>query len=93
MDQRDPIDLQDGAAGIALAHAFAGDADRARTLIEQAEDALAEAPLPLDLFTGRNEPVDEPPELLPPHQREVAPAGFFNLGVAAIFVAGAPLSI
>ncbi len=158
------IDLQDGAAGIALLHASRGERDAALELIDRAEDALAALPLPPDLFTGvagvawcgdqvrallgedepeRNEPIDEllaahldradwpfdydlasglvgfglyalgrgergrsiaeravfhlarfaredeegigfftPPELLPAHQREVAPDGLYNLGVA-----------
>jgi hypothetical protein len=158
------MDLQDGAAGIAILHAVRGERDAALELIDRAEDALAEVPLPLGLFTGvagiawaadqvralvgeedpeRNDPVDEVlmahldrtswpfhydlasglvgfglyglargergrgiaeralhhlgafarqdgdgigfftgPELLPPHQREVAPGGFYNLGVA-----------
>ena len=156
------IDLQDGAAGIAILHAARGERDAARELVDRAEDALADIPLPLGLFTGvagiawcadqvrallgeedaeRNEPVDEVllahldrpswpfdydlasglvgfglyglargkraiaeralhhlagfaredgdgigfftgPALLPRHQREVAPDGFYNLGVA-----------
>jgi len=158
------IDLQDGAAGIALLHASRGERDAALELIDRAEDALADLPLPPGLFCGvagiawcgdqvrallgedepeRNEPVDEllaahldradwpfdydlasglvgfglyalgrgergrsiaeravvhlarfarededgvgfftPPELLPAHQREVAPDGLYNLGVA-----------
>ncbi len=158
------IDLQDGAAGVALLHASRGERDAALELIDRAEDALADLPLPPGLFCGvagvawcgdqvrallgeeepeRNDPVDEllaahldrpdwpfdydlasgrvgfglyalargergraiaeravhhlgrfaredkdcigfftPPELLPAHQREVAPVGFFNLGVA-----------
>jgi hypothetical protein len=158
------IDLQDGAAGIAILHACRGERDAALELIDRAEDAVAEVPLPLGLFTGvtgvawcadqvralvgeedpqRNEPMDEvlmahldrpswpfdydlasglvgfglyglsrgergraiaeralhhlrgfaredddgigfftPAALLPAHQREVAPGGFYNLGVA-----------
>jgi len=158
------IDLQDGAAGVAILHAWRGEREVALELVDRAEEALAEIPLPLDLFTGvtgiawcadqvrallgeedmeRNEPIDEllaahldradwpfhldlasglvgfglyglsrgergraiaeralhhlggfaradsdgigfftPPELLPVHQREVAPDGLYNLGVS-----------
>ena len=158
------IDLQDGAAGVALLHAWRGEREIALDLVDRAEEALAEVPLPLDLFTGvtgvawcadqvrallgeedpeRNEPVDDlllahldradwpfhldlasglvgfglyglsrgargraiaeralehlgrlarpdpegigfftPPGLLPAHQRQVAPEGFYNLGVS-----------
>lgn len=158
------ISLQDGAAGIAILHACRGDREAALALVDRAEEALAEVPLPPGLFTGvtgvawcgdqvrallgeeepeRNDPVDElltahldradwpfeydlasglvgfglyalsrgergraiaehalrhlarfaredadgigfftPSELLPAHQREVAPDGLYNLGVA-----------
>ncbi len=46
------IDLQDGAAGIALLHASRGERDAALELVDRAEDALADIPLPLGLFTG-----------------------------------------
>jgi hypothetical protein len=158
------IDLQDGAAGIAILHACRGERQAALALVDRAEQALADMPLPLDLFTGvvgvawcsdqvrailgeedpeRNEPVDElllahlergdwpfhydlgsglvgfglygltrgargrgiaeralhhlrgfaregadgigfftAAALLPAHQRQVAPDGFYQLGVA-----------
>ncbi len=52
MAQATAIDLQDGAAGVAILHACRGEHDAAMELVDRAEDALADVPLPLDLFTG-----------------------------------------
>src|SRR6188508_2505912 len=46
------IDLQDGAAGVAILHAWRGEREAALDLVDRAEEGLAEIPLPLDLFTG-----------------------------------------
>src|SRR5688500_1744561 len=52
MELQERIDLQDGKAGIALSCAYRGDAELALQLLDDAEEALAERPLPLDLFVG-----------------------------------------
>ena len=46
------IDLQDGAAGVAILQAWRGEREAALDLVDRAEEGLAEIPLPLDLFTG-----------------------------------------